>query len=193
MKKNNVSPPLVTFSRSFMKLAFFLVRMSTIPYNYMTSCILSLFFSSGKLELTTYTFRFFGLKMKSSSSWRMTILFLAFVSPLFFQGCCCGLCEEELSGLKDELVDLIGVPILICFCFLCFFSYAFFARSGDNKPCSIILHQEYNIRKRIAVHQGHWLNHLSRIKLGVFWCIMPRRSTECLISSSIYMILEPAP
>lgn len=149
MKNNNVSPPLVTFSRSSYETCF--LPCSNVNYSlqlHHSMCFLSFFPPSRRLKLTTYTFRFFRLKMKSSSSssFSMTILFLAFVSPLFFKGCCCGL-WEELPGFKDGLEDLIGVPILICFCFLCFFSYAFFARSGDNNPCSIILHREHNMRK----------------------------------------------
>lgn len=123
----------------FMEPAFFLVQMSLTP-TITSQHVSALSFIMMRFMLTTHTFRFLELNKKSSSSSFSTrILFLAFISP-FFEGCCCSLCEE-FSGFKDELDDLIGVPILICFCFLCFFSYAFFARSGDNRPCSIILYQ----------------------------------------------------
>lgn len=89
-----------------------------------------------------YPFLLLGLRMKSSSSSSLLSLFsrfFAFMSP-FFDTCCCFF---ELSALLVNGRgggDLIGVPMRICFCFLCFFSNAFFDLSGDNRPCSINLH-----------------------------------------------------
>lgn len=89
----------------------------------------------------SYPLLLLGLKMKSLSSLSLLIFLLALRSPFFDVSCCFW---KLLGLLADGLVDLMGVPRRCIFCFLCFFSCALLALSGDSKPCSIILQIEWS-------------------------------------------------
>ena len=130
--KNIKNVALYQLSR---KLAFLKFNAKKFKWNYFLKLVTH---TNG--NFISYPFLLFELKIKSSSSLSLLIFLLALRSP-FFDDCCC---FWELSGLLvDGLVDLMGVPNRCIFCFLCFFSCAFLALSGDSKPCSIILQTEF--------------------------------------------------